>query len=84
MNSEAENRPSDDDLTEREIAGLKDLEHETSADFVHRVRNKIERRRAASHFALFSWHLPRLILVEIAGLFRHLFTAIPGKKDPHP
>lgn len=64
------------------IAGLEDLEQETSTDFVIRVRRKIERREAASHFAGISWYLPWMALVEIASIFKHLFTTFDNKEDP--
>lgn len=60
---------------EQPIAGLSELEQETSEDFVLRVRRKIHRRKSASQFAAFSWNLPRVILVEMASIFGHLFTS---------
>lgn len=80
MNQDSENLPPADDAP---IAVLKDLEQETSADFIVRVRRKIERRKTASQFIGFSWFLPQVILVEIASIFKHLFTAIDSKR-PRP
>jgi hypothetical protein len=37
------------------IRVLRDLEHETSPDFVNRVRNRIPRRVATAQAGSFSW-----------------------------
>lgn len=78
------NQSHDDDVAGPPIAELQDLEQETSADFVLRVRRKIHRRTATSQLASFSWNMPRLLLTEIAGLFQHLFSVIGGGKDSRP
>jgi hypothetical protein len=60
---------------------LRDQERETSTDFVAKVRRRIERRTAASQVAAYSWHLPKVVLVEMSGLIRHLIVAVGGKGD---
>ncbi len=63
------------------IALLSQQEHETSADFLHRIRKKIHRRAAASQVASFSWYLPRAVLFEMASLLGHVAHSITGKKE---
>ena len=66
---------------ERPIQELRDQELETLPDFMAKVRGKIYRRTAASQLATFSWHLPKVILMELATLLSHLFRAFGTKKD---
>jgi hypothetical protein len=63
------------------IESLKKQERDTAPDFVSRVRNKIHRRTTVSQFASYSWHLPKVVLVEMASVLGHLFTAVSGKKE---
>lgn len=70
--------------TGQRIPALMEQEHETSPDFVDRVRRKIYRRTATSQFASYSWHLPKMILIELASLLNHLFRAFGTKKEPEP
>jgi hypothetical protein len=60
---------------------LKDQELETSPDFMARVRSKIYRRTTTSQLVSYSWHLPRVVLMEMASVLGHLFSALGGKKD---
>ncbi len=60
------------------IRGLTEQESETSPDFISKVRRKIYRRTVASQFASYSWHLPGVILMELAGLLSH-FVKSSGK-----
>jgi hypothetical protein len=34
----------------------------------------------AAQYASLSWHLPKEVMVEMAGVFRHLITEIGGRK----
>ena len=61
---------------------LMEHEQETSPDFLNRVRGRIQRRTAVSHVASYSWHMPKTILLELAGLLGHLFKALGAKKEP--
>jgi hypothetical protein len=78
MNPNSGGDEQDPDLP---IASLKDQEREAAPDFVSRVRNKIQRRTAASQFATYSWNLPKLVLIEMVSLLSHIFTAVGGKKE---
>ncbi len=71
MNSDAGDSP---------IRALKDQEHETSPDFMGRVRRKIYRRATVSQVASYSWHLPKVILMELASLLGHLCRVFGTKK----
>ncbi|MFN7939352.1 MAG: hypothetical protein U0R19_38860 [Bryobacteraceae bacterium] len=61
---------------------LSQQEHETGADFLDRVRNKIHRRSVTSQVASFSWYLPRSVLLEMAGLLSHVAQSLAGRKEP--
>lgn len=63
---------------------LREQERTPSPDFLVKVRRKIHRRTAASQVASFSWHMPRLVLLEMADVLRELFTAIGGRKGSQP
>ena len=60
---------------------LREQERETSPDFVAKVRRRIQRRATVAQVASYSWHLPGVVLVEMAGLVKHLVTALTGKGD---
>ena len=76
--------PGPDREMEQRIPALMEQEHETSPDFVDRVRGKIYRRTVTSQLASYSWHLPKMILIELASLLNHLFRAFGTKKEPEP
>jgi hypothetical protein len=78
MNSHSGDPEQDPDLP---IGSLKEQEQETAPDFMSRVRNKIQRRTTANQFASYSWHLPKLVLIEMVSVLTHIFTAINGKKE---
>ena len=63
------------------IAILKELDHETSARFVARVRGRIHRRAATTQFAAFSWHLPKSTLLEMARLLTHILQSFGAPKE---
>lgn len=67
--------PRDQDLGEP-IAALLDLEQDTSPTFLDRVRSKIYRRTTTSQFASFSWHLPKMILIEFWNMLVQILN--PG------
>ena len=73
-------RAADEDDDGEPIRELLDLERETSPGFLARVRRTIYRRTAVSHVATFSWHLPRVILVELVGMLGHILNALSARK----
>jgi hypothetical protein len=60
---------------------LRDVEKEVSPDFMSKVARKIHRRTTANQFAALSWHLPKIVLVEMANVLTHLFGAVSGRKE---
>jgi hypothetical protein len=73
--------PSDDQEPGQPIRALADQEQKPSPDFIGKVRRKIYRRTAASQFASYSWHLPKIILMEMARLAGHLIKAFGTNKE---
>lgn len=69
--------PSGDDP----IRILKDQEQDTSPDFLTRVRNRIYRRSATAQLVSYSWHVPKIVLIEMASMLNHILTAIGGTGD---
>jgi hypothetical protein len=63
------------------IGALREQERETGPDFLAKVRNKIHRRTAASQLVSYSWHLPKVVLIEMASMLSHIFSAVGGKKE---
>jgi hypothetical protein len=63
---------------------LRDLEQEPAVDFVACVRRRIHRRKSHCDLAAFSWHLPKLILTELAGILGHTLNALGDRKDSRP
>ena len=63
------------------IEALREQEQDIAPDFITRVRNKIHRRTTASQFASYSWHLPKVVLIEMSSVLSYIFTAIAGKKE---
>ena len=66
------------------IRELADLELEPSPRFMARVRGKIYRRMATAQFATYSWHLPKVILVEMASLLDHFLRVFGTNKERKP
>jgi hypothetical protein len=64
------------------IRALREQEHETSSDFIGRVRRRIYRRTAATQLASYSWDLPKVILFEMAEVFTHLLKTFGSNKEP--
>ena len=84
MNPEAgdsANVPGDQE-TGQPIRVLIDQEQEPSPHFIEQVRRKIYRRSAASQLASYSWHLPKIILMEMVRVFSHLLKAFGTNKEP--
>jgi hypothetical protein len=84
MNPEGGNSgdtPGGEPETGPAIRVLAEQEYDTSPDFIGRVRRKIYRRMAASQFASYSWHLPKVILMELAGLLRHFVKSSGTNKE---
>ena len=67
-------RPANDQDLGEPIADLLDLEQDTSPTFLQVVRRKIHRRSMTSQFASFSWHLPKMILVEFWNMLVQLLN----------
>ena len=63
------------------LAELREHENETAADFVSRVRNRIRRRSAASQLVAYSWHMPKMVLLEMASMLSHVLGEMGGRKD---
>lgn len=76
--------PQEPEETGQPLGVLTELDQETSADFVVRVRRKIERRNATANLVSFSWHLPKLILTEMAGMVAHLGTTAGTRRKSKP
>jgi len=57
------------------IEDLRELEQETSPQFLNVVRNKIHRRTAASQMISFSWELPKTVLMELGNLLAAVMKA---------
>ena len=64
------------------IEVLKELQQETSARFLGRVRGRIHRRAATTQVAAYSWHLPKTTLLEMARLLTHLLQSFGTPKEP--
>jgi hypothetical protein len=83
MNPEdrAPKNPAQDTDAGEPIEILKELELDTSAQFVGRVRGKIHRRTATSQVVTYSWSLPKLSLIELARLLTHLLQTFGANKE---
>jgi hypothetical protein len=66
---------------EAPVNELRDMEQEVSPEFINKVRRKIHRRTTTNQFVSLSWHLPKVVLVEMAGVFKHILDALGGKKE---
>ena len=64
------------------IRVLRDQEREPSPDFMNKIRRRIYRRTAGSQLASYSWHLPKMILIELARLIGHFVSAFGSTKEP--
>ena len=58
----------------RPIAEIAELQQEVQPGFLVRLRRRIERRSLTSQFLGFSWHFPKLILIELLEIVFSLFT----------
>ena len=66
---------------DRPIRVLRDQEQSPSPDFMGKVRRRIDRRTSASQFASYSWHLPKIILMELTRLIGHFVSAFGTRKE---
>jgi hypothetical protein len=67
--------PDDEDPdTGQPIEVLADLESPTRPGFMDRVRNRIERRSVTSQFLTFSWHLPKVVILEFLEMLFEMFS----------
>ena len=73
--------PGIDSENDQPIALLRNHETETSPDFLSRVRRKIHRRATTAQVVVFSWQLPKMVLLEMFGLISHLFQSFGTTKD---
>ncbi len=83
MNAEHEDSrdASRRDDTGEPIRLLLDQQLEPSAHFVEKIRRRIYRRTAASQLASYSWHLPKVMLVEMFSVVTHFLRAFGTKKE---
>ena len=65
---------------EEPIRELRDQERETKPDFLARVRNRIHRRTATAQMASYSWHAPRLVLIEMASMLNYILRVVGGSR----
>ena len=65
---------------EEPIRELRDQERDTRPDFLARVRNSIHRRSATAQIASYSWHAPRLVLIEMASMLNYIFRMVGGNR----
>ena len=72
--------PADEELGTR-IQVLADAEVPVSDEFIGRVRRTIQRRTTVSQFASYSWHIPKVILMEMASMFGHILKASANSKE---
>lgn len=78
MNPE-DGKPTDQE-TGPPILALREQELETSPAFTAKVRRRIHRRTTAAQMAGYSWHLPKVALIEMARLLGHVVKTV-GKDD---
>jgi hypothetical protein len=62
------------------IRELWDQERETKPDFLVKVRKKIQRRTATAQIASYSWHAPKLVLIEMASMLNYIFRMVGGNR----
>ena len=77
--------PDPEDIdTGEPIRALAELGQPTTPGFLERVRLKIERRSLGNQFVDFSWHVPKILLLELLDLVFHLFgrQEDDGGKEP--
>jgi len=60
---------------------LREIEQEVSPEFINKVRRKIHRRTTTNQLVSLSWHLPKVVLLEMAGVLRHFLDTVGGKKE---
>ena len=65
---------------EEPLRELRDQERETKPEFLARVRNRIQRRSAAAQLANYSWHAPRVVLIEMASMLDYIVRIIGGNR----
>ena len=71
--------PNDREQEER-IRELQEHERETKPDFLARVRNRIHRRTATAQIASYSWHAPKLVLIEMASMLNYIVRVVGGTR----
>ena len=65
---------------EEPISELRDQERETKPDFLARVRNRIHRRATTAQIASYSWHAPKLVLIEMAAMLNYIVRVVGGNR----
>ena len=68
--------PENNASPDRPLRVLVNQEQDPSPDFIGKVRRRIYRRTTASQFASYSWHLPKVVLMEMARLVGHLVVVL--------
>lgn len=84
MNSEADDFRGGmeaEEPGEEPVRILAEQEQDTSDEFVARVKRSIHRRTVAAQCTSLAWHLPKVVMVEMAGVVRHLLSEAGGKKE---
>ncbi len=76
--------PDDAQPTGEPIIALRELEENSSASFFGNIRNKIQRREAASHLAFFSWQVPGIVFIELGSILAHIVNALSSRKGDEP
>ncbi len=79
MNPE-DGKPTGQD-TGQPILELREQEMETSPAFTAKVRRSIHRRTTAAQVAGYSWHLPKVTLLEMARLLGHVVKTAGKDKE---
>ncbi|QOY90753.1 hypothetical protein [Paludibaculum fermentans] len=70
-----------DQETGEPIQALRDQEMETSPAFTAKVRRSIHRRTTAAQVAGYSWHLPKVTLLEMARLLGYVVKTAGKDKE---
>jgi hypothetical protein len=66
---------------ETPVSELREMEHEVSPEFMRKVRGKIHRKTTTNQFMSLTWYLPKVVLVEMAGVLKHVLDTVGGKKE---
>lgn len=59
--------PNDPQELDTPLPELRNFDADVSPQFLHRVHNKIERRRTTGQLVTFFWQLPQTLFTELAS-----------------